>query len=371
MTLGRAPVPAERSVLDSRATARRRDRAARTAAIGAFGAAVVPVVVAGAALIASYEIVDVVFFLPILLAMLAMATVGLTLAIRVPANKIGWLLLASAVVQGIGTFGSIYAGWSLAKAGGSLPGTALGAWIDINLQTVPVLIVTVAIPVIYPDGRLLSPRWRWLVALLVLAGATGILREGLRPGPIRYTTIENPFGIAGIEPLLSATDLTEAFAAILFVGAVASVTIRYRRGSLVERQQLKWLIAATALGAALWSLAGVGALAGSFVLGSVGWYGGQLAFAAYPVAIGIAVLRYRLYEIDRIISRTIAWAAGHWRARRGVRRGRRRAPGGAGTGHAGTDPCRCGLDARGVRAVPAVAATRPACRRSTVRSRAL
>jgi hypothetical protein len=308
VTVEQAPVPAERLVLGGRGTARRPGPAARIAAISAFGAAVVPIVVAGAAMIASGEMIEVVFVLPILIAVLAMAAVGLTLAIRVPANKIGWLLLVAAVVQGIGTFGSVYAGWSLAKAGGSLPGTAVAAWIDINLQTVPVLITTVAIPLIYPDGRLLSPRWRWLVALLVLLGIFGILRQALRPGPMPYSGIENPFGIAGIEPLLSATDLTQAFAAILFLGAIASVVIRYRRGSLVERQQLKWLIAATALGAGLWSVSGVGALAGSFVLGSVGWYGGQLAFAAYPIAIGIAVLRYRLYELDRIISRTIAWA---------------------------------------------------------------
>jgi hypothetical protein len=269
---------------------------------------VVPIGLAGSAWLASVQSFEVVLALPILLAAVVMAAVGLTLALRVPANKIGWLLLVAAVAQGIGTFGSVYAGWSLAKAGGSLPGTAVAAWIDINLQTVPVLITTAAIPLIYPDGRLLSPRWRWLVALLVLTGILGMLRQGLRPGPIPYRAIENPFGIAGIEPLLSATDLTEAFAAILFLGAIASVAIRYRRGSLIERQQLKWLIAATALGAGLWSVSGVGGLAGSFVLGSVGWYGGQLAFAAYPIAIGIAVLRYRLYELDRIISRTIAWA---------------------------------------------------------------
>jgi hypothetical protein len=308
VTLERAPARVERSGLDTRLTAHRPGRAARAAAIGAFGAAVVPIGLAGSAWLASVQSFEVVVALPILLAAVAMAAVGLTLALRVPANKIGWLLLVAAVAQGTGTFGSVYAGLSLAKAGGSLPGTAIAAWIDINLQTVPVLITTVAIPLIYPGGRLLSPRWRWLVALLVLTGIFGILRQGLRPGPIPYRAIENPFGIAGIEPLLSATDLTEAFAAILFIGAIGSVAIRYRRGSLIERQQLKWLVAATALGAGLWFVAGVGGLTGSVVLGNVGWYAGQLAFAAYPVAIGIAVLRYRLYEIDRIISRTIAWA---------------------------------------------------------------
>jgi hypothetical protein len=239
-------------------------------------------------------------------AVLAMATVGTLLAIRIPGNAIGWLLLYAALCMGLEILGDSYTRLSLKVAAGTMPGTAVAALSYMFLG--PVVAVSVAIPLIYPDGRLLSPRWRWLVALSVLLGVFGILRQALRPGPMPWSGIENPFGIAGIEPLLSATDLTEAFAAILFLGAIASVAIRYRRGSLVERQQLKWLIAATALGAGLWSVSGVGALAGSFVLGSVGWYGGQLAFAAYPVAIGIAVLRYRLYELDRIISRTIAWA---------------------------------------------------------------
>ena len=85
----------------------------------------VPIVVAGAALIASVDMIEVVFVLPILLAVLAMATVGLTLAIRVPANKIGWLLLVSAAGPGHRDLRVVYAGWSLAKAGGSLPGTAV------------------------------------------------------------------------------------------------------------------------------------------------------------------------------------------------------------------------------------------------------
>jgi hypothetical protein len=239
-------------------------------------------------------------------AVLAMATVGTLLAIRIPGNAIGWLLLYAALCMGLEILGDSYTRLSLKVAAGTMPGTAVAALSYMFLG--PVVAVSVAIPLIYPDGRLLSPRWRWLVALSVLLGVFGILRQALRPGPMPWSGIENPFGIAGIEPLLSATDLTEAFAAILFLGAIASVAIRYRRGSLVERQQLKWLVAVVALNVTAWALSGVIGSLGFTALQTIGWYTGLLAFALLPVAIGIAVLRYRLYEIDRIVSRTIAWA---------------------------------------------------------------
>jgi hypothetical protein len=121
--------------------------------------------------------------------------------------------------------------------------------------------------------------------------------------------MENPFGIAGIEPFLDALDqLPDAAGVLFFLGGIASVVIRYRRGSSVERQQLKWLIAATAFAVSAWCLVIVGGVIGAPVVTTIGWLGGLLAFALLPVAIGIAVLRYRLYEIDRIVSRTIAWA---------------------------------------------------------------
>ena len=250
----------------------------------------------------------VVDMLLITLAVVAMATVGAVLAIRVPANKIGWLLLVSAAILGIEFLGLVYAEGSVTYAGGSWPGTAVAAWVYSNLFVVPVLIMTVAIPLIYPNGRLHSPRWRWVVAVLVWSVVEAILRQGLRPGLIADTNFENPFGVAGIQPLLNAIHLPDAFGVVLLLSPIAAVAIRYRRGSLVERHQLKWLIAVTALAVIAWLVVTVGGVIGAPLVRTIGWYGALLAFAGFPVAIGIAVLRYRLYEIDRIISRTIAWA---------------------------------------------------------------
>jgi hypothetical protein len=245
---------------------------------------------------------------PIALAVLALTIVGSVLAIRVPANAIGLLLVVSALALGLETLGAAYGQASLTLAGGSWPGTDLAVWLYTNLLSVPVLIMTVGIPVIFPDGHLLSPRWRWLVVAVLVSWAGEFLRYGFAPELIPDTNIKNPFHIAGIAPLLSAIDRPYFIGVPIFVAAIASVAIRYRRGSIVERQQLKWLMAVTAFAAVAWIVVITGGVTGSVVLLGIGWVSGLLAFTGFPIAIGIAVLRYRLYEIDRIISRSIAWA---------------------------------------------------------------
>jgi hypothetical protein len=262
------------------------------------------VVASGAALLAQLP-VD---LLLIALAVAAMATVGSVLAIRVPTNAVGSLIVVSALALGVQTLGVAYAQGSQAFAGGSWPGTAVAAWLDSVLQPVPVLIMTVGIPLVFPDGHLLSARWRWAAAAILLSGAAILVAGGFVPRVIPYTNLENPFFIEGLGSMLSVIDVPDFTGVVVFLLAIASVAIRYRRGNVVERQQLKWLIAATAFAAIAWIVVIVGGMTGSTAVTAVGWSGALLAFTGFPIAIGIAVLRYRLYEIDRIISRTIAWA---------------------------------------------------------------
>ncbi len=239
---------------------------------------------------------------------LTLATVGAVLAIRVPANVMGLLLVVAALGLGVEVLGVGYAQASSVVAGGTWPGTTIAAWAYSNLLGIPVGILTVGVPLVYPDGRLLSPRWRWVVAAIVLALATSVLQTGFAPRLIPDTNAENPFYIAGLEPLLRMADTPDILGSVLFLSAIASVAIRYRRGNAIERQQLKWLIAITAMSVIAWTAVTVGILVGAPVVMTAGWIAGLLAFAGFPIAIGIAVLRYRLYEIDRIVSRTIAWA---------------------------------------------------------------
>jgi hypothetical protein len=238
-------------------------------------------------------------------AVLAMATVGTLLAIRIAGNAIGWLLLVAALCLGIENFGLSYMNLSLKVATGTLPGTAAAAWLSVLFGLGLAAILT--IPLVYPDGRLLSRRWRWVVAGLVYALATSFAHAAFRPGPMPYTDLENPFGSADIERFLPPADVIGVFAAVIYTGAIASVVIRYRRAGVLERLQLKWLIAVVALLVTAQALVVAFGSLGLTELETIGFYMGLLSFALLPVAIGIAVLRYRLYEIDRIISRTLSW----------------------------------------------------------------
>jgi hypothetical protein len=276
------------------------------AVTAAVAVGTVAVAIAAALLVPDQVPVD----MPLItLAVLAMVTVGSVLAIRVPANAIGLLLVVSALALGVEILGLAYSEVSFAVAGGSWPGTAIAAWLYSSLLAVPVVILVFTIPLIYPNGRLLSPRWRWLVGLVALSFVQS-LAQAFRPGIISDTNVENPFGIAALVPFLDAMKAPAfgTFALPVLGGPIVSVVIRFRRGTRAERAQLKWLVAATTAAVFAWSMVLVGEGTGLTVLTTVGWYGGLLAFAGLPIAIGIAVLRYRLYEIDRIISRSIAWA---------------------------------------------------------------
>ncbi len=239
---------------------------------------------------------------------LSVASVGAFLAVRVPANRVGRLLVLSGVLFGAGFLTGAYWLRGAAAPGGTWPGTALAVWLNNVLWIPPIVIVTMGVPLIFPDGRLLSPRWRWLVAALALGTLGATLKPAFMPGPMGESGLQNPFGLPGLEPVLPSFDALSVITALpVFVGAMASVAIRFRRGDVVEREQLKWLIAVTAVAVVAFPIAFTGSLTGAAVAANIAWYVGFLAIAALPIAIGIAILRYRLYDIDRIISRTIGY----------------------------------------------------------------
>jgi|tagenome__1003787_1003787.scaffolds.fasta_scaffold20946561_2 hypothetical protein len=238
------------------------------------------------------------------------AAVGAFLAIRVPGNRVGWLLLAVGVLFAVQILAAGYAAAS-AAAGGGWPLTVYAAWAANVLFVPPIVIAGGAIPLVFPDGRLLSPRWRWLAWLLVAGTLAAVVQPAFSPGPINGDpTVVNPFGVPALEPWLSTFNALSTFIALpAFVGAFAAVWVRFRRGSVVERQQIKWLLAVALVAAVAFPFAFIGGIAfGDSFAAVVAIYVGFVALIALPIAIGIAILRYRLYEIDRIVSRTIGWA---------------------------------------------------------------
>jgi MFS family permease len=230
---------------------------------------------------------------------LVLGVVGTLIASRHPGNLIGWLLCGLALWGAALELGQAY-GYLAAERG--LPGGVAGEWL-ISWSWIVNVAAWVVVALLFPDGRLPGRRWR-LAIWASLAGA-GLLFVGqaLNPGLTEdFSGGRNPLGVDS--PLVEVA--TPAGIALLMAGlvaAVASSVRRYRRAHGVERQQLKWFAYAGLI------LTLVMPLAVAF------WYRSVLlqvlaglTFNAMPLAIGAAILRYRLYDIDRIISRTLAWA---------------------------------------------------------------
>jgi hypothetical protein len=235
-------------------------------------------------------------FLSYVLFVLAFTTVGALVASRQPRNAIGWLLMLAGL--------SYVLGGVSASAGDDPP--ALVAWFGEWIWLVGIGPVATFGLLLFPTGHLPSPRWRpvaWLAAVgLVLAvGAVA-----LKPGRFEDSKIENPFGIAWLPGWAGTAALFVLLAAL--AGSIASLRARYRAAGPLERMQLKWLLYAAALVAAgvvvtapLEALLGeTGVAITNVVL--------TLTLGTVPVAMGIAILRHRLYDIDLVIRRTLVYA---------------------------------------------------------------
>ena len=238
------------------------------------------------------------------LIVLALGADAALIGTRRPGNMIAVLFSTSALIGGLGTVGGEYGAYSFALGNGGLPGGLIGDWVggwSTYLAFVPLLII---LPLIFPDGRLLSRRWRlvlgaaavWLVVSTVYQA---VQTTDLHPG------VPNPFAIAG--PALPALTYAQVLIFVFAPLALLSMALRYRRGSSDVRHQLKWLIFAVAV----YFVTNAIALA----LKSVGVQSvvpEALSIAAIlgiPLAALIAVLKYRLYDIDIVISRTLVYGS--------------------------------------------------------------
>ena len=245
---------------------------------------------------------------PLLLALVGYATVGALVASRQPGNAVGWLLLVAALALSTSIVGDDYVITM------SNPGYVAVAWATGWLVYVGWAIVVVFLPLRFPTGRLLSPRWRlaeW-VALVTTIG--GILPLALGPGHLAVNApVDNPLGVHGAAQRalqVMAEVVPYAVVATLLLSS-ASLLLRFRRSRGEERQQLKWFTYAALLPFAGLALSAVGLWlpeGPSQVVNDIGWVGFVLAsVVAIPIATGFAILRYRLYDIDVVINRTLVY----------------------------------------------------------------
>jgi hypothetical protein len=245
---------------------------------------------------------------------LTFSTVGAFVASRRPENPIGWIFCALGLYGGVGHFAGQYAIYAILARPDALPGgTALG-WIH-TWSYVPGIGLLVFLFLLFPDGRLVSGRWRWFAWFTVAALTLTTIWEALLPGTMYgLGPIRNPLGMEiATGTLESALNLvTSVLMAAVGLIAAASMFVRLRRAEGVERQQIKWFAYAAAV-LVLSLIPYMGEV--TFELVSAPWFtwvGWALTLASIlglSVAVGVAVLKYRLYEIDTLINRTLVYGA--------------------------------------------------------------
>jgi hypothetical protein len=244
---------------------------------------------------------------------LAFAAVGLLVALRQPRNAMGWLLLAGGLLVALNFTASYYAELDY-RLGHHLP---LGA-VALVLQPswAPGIVSFGLAVLLFPDGRLPSPRLRWILRVYLAigavwaGGAVAITIGAIAAGHVRVDATGNLVDLGSPHGDTEWWGIVQGVFFVLLIavtaGSLAGQVVRFRRSTGERRQQLKWLLSGTAV-----AMPGLGlaiALGDTGFLGAVGGFGFALV-VALPAGIGVAVLRYRLFDIDRLISRTLAYGA--------------------------------------------------------------
>jgi hypothetical protein len=230
-----------------------------------------------------------------------LALVGALVTVHRPGNRLGGLLLIGALSIGVVKVAQELVQYGVGHPG-ALPALEWIGWVS-NWVWVPAILMFLLLPVLFPDGQPLSPRWRSLIWAIVAGALVSIVGSALLPTNVDAPSLRNPLGLHGAAGAMLEQALSKLFLLGLPVAAVAaivSLVMRFRRARGVERQQLKWLAYA----------------GGVFALASViqdPWLGGwataaiNLAQWAIPAAIAIAILRHHLYDIDRLVNRTLVY----------------------------------------------------------------
>ena len=240
---------------------------------------------------------------------LVFGSVGALVAWRHPRNPIGWLFLSTAVLVLVQGVGREYIARGVLIEPGSLPATDALAAVVSSVWIPGVAPMLVFLPLLFPDGRLLSPRWRIVGRVGVAGMVVAFVGTLLTPGPLQETPyLDNPIGLVRFATLIEAA----SYAGMLtFIGAslagIVSLVMRLRRARGDERQQLRWFVSAA-------TFAGLSMVIGATsTSGSLSSETAELltlaGMGSLPIAAGVSILKYRLYDIDIVISRTVVFAA--------------------------------------------------------------
>ncbi|MEP6697819.1 MAG: hypothetical protein ABJA34_13220 [Pseudonocardiales bacterium] len=249
----------------------------------------------------------------------AFPLVGFLVTRRQPSNAIGWLLLGIGLCWGVrGFLFDTYLRWTLTVHPGSLPGPAVVGALSFPLWVPLVGLIGTFLILLYPDGHPPSPRWRPVARVSAVLVVGLYLLGVVRPGPVEQAPVpdlNNPLGIGWLEPILPALDALVICLPICILACAVALVVRFRRSRGEERLQLKWLATAGAFVASgyLFVMVFSGLAMVTHARSEPIWFRvfNELLFLSFgliPAAIWVAVLKHGLYGIDRLISRTVAYA---------------------------------------------------------------
>src|SRR5829696_3533068 len=246
----------------------------------------------------------------IFLSFLAFPIVGALIASRHPRNPVGWICLAVGL------------SWTLIFLGNSIPGSGpypvtmyaltQAIWIP------PVGLLGIYLILLFPDGKLPSRRWRplaWLSGVVMVLASLGIT---FAPGPLEgHPGVRNPIGLEGAPWIATAGIVILPLLPLCMLASAFSLVLRYRRSGGEEREQIKWIAFAASVVGLLYLITMVSSLFFPLGWGAAGtplWLGllqhaALVSFTAVPIAVGFAVLKYRLYDIDVVINRTLVYGS--------------------------------------------------------------
>jgi hypothetical protein len=242
--------------------------------------------------------------------LMGFATVGALIVVRRPDNLIGWIFCVDVVLNAVGGLAREAAQFSLVTQPGALPGAEWLAWIAVWIGDSGWVLLFTFTFLLFPTGRLPSRRWRplaWLVLAMIVFHSFVAM---LRPGPFAdWPAISNPMSRPLPAWLISLDDWLGGFVVLPVLASIASLVFRFRAASGEERQQIKWIALVAGV---MCVLVAFGALADATGQGEVAVATFDavfpLALLAFPVAVGISILRHRLLDIDVLIRRTLVYS---------------------------------------------------------------
>ncbi len=242
---------------------------------------------------------------------------GYVLSSRRPDNTLGWIMAAVGVSLGLDALLSSYGSYAVHGGVGGRDLGAVALVIDSVMWVPVVALPATFLILLFPTGHLPSPRWRWFARVLAAGLVVFFVAAIFSPGSLAesgYPNVQNPLGVDAIRALLDLALVFVALIPIGVVGSLVSLVQRYRRSSGVERLQLRWLVTAATIVGVLYALVLPLSLAGGWSSNTTGWLKvfqnvAIVSFGLIPIAIGVSVLRYRLFDIDVVVNRALLFAA--------------------------------------------------------------